>query len=76
LDLCNPIGIFLVRAKTSLSQSNNLLTVLEILIITDAKEVFLHMLLNTSDMLEVLKLISPTPTLPRMEAVFLGNLLL
>lgn len=64
------------KAKTSLSQSNNSLTVLEILIIMDAMEVFLPMPSNTLDMSEVLKLMLPIPTLLRTELAFSENQLL
>ena len=72
----NPTGTFSEKAKTSLSQSNNSLTVPETLIITDAVEVFLPMPSNTLDMSEVLKLMLPIPTLPRTELAFSENQLL
>ena len=53
------IGTFWVKEETKPFQNNNLLTVLALLITTDAMEVFHHMPSNTSDMLVVSNLTYP-----------------
>ncbi len=66
----NPTGTFSERERTLPSQSNNSLIALETLKTTAAMEAFLPMPSSTSDMLEVFNLMSPIPTLPRMDNAF------
>jgi hypothetical protein len=67
--LLNPTGIFLERAKTLPSLSNNWLIVLETLTITVAVEVYPLMLLSTFDMLVELRVMLLILILPRTELV-------
>lgn len=58
------------RERTLPSQSNNSSIALETSKTSDAMEAFPPMPSSTSDMLEVFNLMSPIPTLPRMDNAF------